>query len=352
MLSRFKLGAKFTLALFTVFLIGICISGMVLSNVLQQQAQTQIVSRGTSLMQTINSVREYTNLQVRPLIEAGLAPDEFSPETVPSYAANKVFEILKKNPEFADLDYRDAVPNPTNLADKPDAFETTIVDRFLKESNTQELSGYRQVPGQGLMFYSAKPLRLKKSSCLRCHSTPAAAPKAMLATYGDKNGFNWKLNSIIGAQVVYVSAENVFQRAHRSLITILSIFSGIFAISIFLLNLLLKPTVISPIRQLAKISQRLSAGSTYSEDSTDLEPQKLAKVARRKDELGQLAQLFQTMVREVIMREQRLKQQIKTLRIEIDENRKAREVAEIADSDYFQELQEKAKDFRSSDPQS
>ncbi len=344
MLSHFKLGAKFTIVLFAVFLVGICMSGLMLSNVLQQKAQAQIVSRGTALMQTMNSVREYTNVQVRPVIEANLQPDEFSPETVPSYAASKVFEILKKNPEFADLDYRDALPNPTNIKHLPDSFEATIVNRFEQEPTTQELSGYRQVPGQGLMFYTAKPLKLKKDSCLRCHSTPAAAPKAMLAIYGDKHGFDWKLNSIIGAQFVYVQAEEVFRNARQALVMTLGIFVGTFAIAILLINLLLKPTVVSPIRQLAKISQRLSAGTT--EDQTDLDPQKLAQVAKRRDELGQLAKLFQTMVREVMAREQQLRQQIKTLRIEIDEKRRAKEVAEITDSDYFQELQEKAKNFR------
>jgi HAMP domain-containing protein len=349
MLSRFKLGTKFTAVLCIVFLIGICISGVVLSSVLEQRSQAQIVTRGTALMQTMNSIREYTNVKVRPAIEVNLHPDEFSPETVPSYAANKVFEILKKNPEFADLNYKDALPNPTNIDHLPNSFEATIVDRFERDPNLKELSGYQQVAGKGLMFYAAKPLLLKKESCLRCHSVPSAAPKAMLAVYGDKHGFDWKLNSIIGAQFVYVQAEEVFHNARQALIMILGIFVGTFAIAILLINLLIKPTVVAPIRQLAKVSQQLSAGTTHH--PSDLEPKKLAQVAKRKDELGQLAKMFQTMVREVIAREQRLRQQIQTLSIEIDENRKAQEVAEITDSDYFQELQEKAKGFRNSDLQ-
>jgi DNA-binding response OmpR family regulator len=72
-------------------------------------------------------------------------------------------------------------------------------------------------------------------------------------------------------------------------------------------------------------------------------PEALDKVARRTDSLGQLARVFQSMVHEVQAREERLKQEVQQLRIEIDEGRKAHQVAEITETDYFQELQMRAK---------
>jgi CheY-like chemotaxis protein len=76
------------------------------------------------------------------------------------------------------------------------------------------------------------------------------------------------------------------------------------------------------------------------------EPDSLAEVTRRSDELGQLARVFQHMAGEVYAREQRLKQQVQQLRVEIDEARKARQVAEITETDYFQTLQQKAQNLR------
>ena len=52
------------------------------------------------------------------------------------------------------------------------------------------------------------------------------------------------------------------------------------------------------------------------------------------------------MAREVRAREQRLKQEVQQLRIEIDEARTARQVAEITETDYFQDLQRKADQLR------
>jgi DNA repair ATPase RecN len=75
-------------------------------------------------------------------------------------------------------------------------------------------------------------------------------------------------------------------------------------------------------------------------------PEALDDVALRTDALGQLARVFQRMVREVYAREESLKRQVAELRIEIDEVKKAQQVAEITDSDYFLRLQEKAQAFR------
>jgi HAMP domain-containing protein len=67
----------------------------------------------------------------------------------------------------------------------------------------------------------------------------------------------------------------------------------------------------------------------------------LGSVARRPDELGQLAQVFQRMAREVQQRQEHLEQQVATLRIEIDEVKKQRQVDEITETEYFHRLQEK-----------
>jgi hypothetical protein len=50
---------------------------------------------------------------------------------------------------------------------------------------------------------------------------------------------------------------------------------------------------------------------------------------------------------EAYIREQTLHRQIQELRIEIDMAKKERQVAEITESDYFQELREKARGLRS-----
>ena len=80
--------------------------------------------------------------------------------------------------------------------------------------------------------------------------------------------------------------------------------------------------------------------------NNSFQKESLDEVASRSDELGQLAQVFQEMALQVYAREQRLQQQVQQLRIEIDHARKTREVADIAESEYFQQLLGKADELR------
>jgi DNA-binding response OmpR family regulator len=95
---------------------------------------------------------------------------------------------------------------------------------------------------------------------------------------------------------------------------------------------------------LKDVARVTEAAATVEEGNFVVE--NLTSVAARSDELGRLARVFQRMAREVQAREQSLKQQIQELRIEIDEAKKAQQVAEITETDYFHDLREKARTLR------
>lgn len=346
MLSKFKLATKFNLLLSLVFLSTILISGFALSQALEHKAEDEINYRGQVLMQMVNSVREYTNARITPLLEPKLETQQsFIPEVIPSFAAREVFENLRHNQEYKKFFFKDATLNPTNLADKADKFETELIERFRNNQGLQNLSGFRDMFGEEV-FYSARPFKIPKSSCLRCHSTPEKAPKSHLASYGSENGFGWKLNDILGTQVIYVPASKVFESAHQAFSLFIGIFIVIFTVVIVLINYLLKRNVIQPLKPMAQLAQKISADAMTDEEAEEFDRKSLGKIAQRGDELGQLGRVLQRMVREIYVREQRLRQQVQELRIEINHTKRARQVAAITESDYFQNLQNEAKDIR------
>jgi DNA-binding response OmpR family regulator len=81
-------------------------------------------------------------------------------------------------------------------------------------------------------------------------------------------------------------------------------------------------------------------------ESGTFECDSLNTVAGRDDALGRLARVFQTMARQVYAREQSLRQQVQELQIEIDDVKKARQVAEITETEYFRDLCAKAQRLR------
>jgi DNA-binding response OmpR family regulator len=95
---------------------------------------------------------------------------------------------------------------------------------------------------------------------------------------------------------------------------------------------------------LEQVGRVIAAAGAVEADEFD--PASLEGVAARDDALGQLARTFQRMALEVRAREDRLRQELRDLRIEIDEQRQARKVAEITGTEYFKNLRGRAKDLR------
>lgn len=292
-LDNLQLGQKFTLLLLLVFLGGIIASSMALSSVLNQNAQVQLTTKALMLMETMNSVRDYTTNQVNPELADRLTV-EFLPETVPAYAAREVFESFRGNPIYADFFYKEATLNPTNLRDKADGFEAQLVEAFKQQGATQETSGFRQTPA-GNIYYIARPIKVSKASCLECHSTPAAAPASMIDRYGASNGFGWNLDEIIGAQVISVPAEKVLKSARQSLLLILGIFVIAFSVAIFMVNLWLKRYVVRPLNRMAMAAEAASMGDPSAEFNQT-----------SNDEVGKLAEAFNRMQMSLQMAMQRL----------------------------------------------
>ena len=97
------------------------------------------------------------------------------------------------------------------------------------------------------------------------------------------------------------------------------------------------------LRQVERLTEAavLIEAETFDPDNLSLEG-----VTARTDALGRLARVFERMAREVHAREQRLKQQVQELRIEVDQARQSQQVSKITSTGYFRELRGKADDLR------
>ncbi|HEY9816509.1 MAG TPA: HAMP domain-containing protein [Candidatus Obscuribacterales bacterium] len=145
---------------------------------------------------------------------------------------------------------------------------------------------------------------------------------------------------IVGALGVDFSADylRIVQRQVR--MAVLLIFAIAYLVLILLVYLMARKLT-KPITHLTEISERIGDGD-YSQRG------KLAQFHQRRlrDEITQLAAVFEGMVDKVYQREVTLKQQITELKIEIDHSKRQQQVQEIVDTDYFQGLQKKARMMR------
>ena len=302
------LNRQFTLFFTIVFIGGVVISGIALSNAMQQLAKVEIKARAHMMIQTMNAVRNYTSESIKPQLADQLAQSSsFIRETVPAYGAREVFEHFRESPEYSNFLYKEATLNPSNPRDQADAFETDIVNSFRQNSTLDELSGYREQDGKRL-FYIARPLAIKKSSCLECHGRVDDAPQSMIATYGSKQGYNWQLNEVVAAQTIYVPADTLLQQGHQYLRLVMAIVIGMMAIIIFLMNRLLKQKVVHPLKKLTQLAKQIRESQLPNLEDWQQKFTSLNPIAKRPDEPGELARAFQHMAYEVVTREQSLKE--------------------------------------------
>jgi GAF domain-containing protein len=94
------------------------------------------------------------------------------------------------------------------------------------------------------------------------------------------------------------------------------------------------------LRRLIQAAQSIGTGEMTKEQAAELEQ------VMGRDELSHLGQAFGRMAQQVIQREENLRREVEELHIQIDETKRARQVAEITETDYFQQLKRKAKQLR------
>ena len=298
-----SLERRITYRLLTTFIAVLLLSGATLFIVLYQSALNELVTKGLILMETMNSVGQYTSQEVSPEL-IGRLDQEFLPEAVSAYSIREVFENFQEGynaRDFSAFSYKAAVVNPTNLVDKADSFETAIIDSFRRKDNSnpsyiaKEATGFRVLDGNRF-FYVAQPIKVTSISCLRCHSSPKVAPHSMIQKYGAKNGFGWGLNEVVGAQMIHVPIQKTFQDAFNHFSIVIFVFTASLIVFVGLVYLWIRKNIVKPINYMATVAERSIASG---------EPPEFSNLPVR-DEIWKLANAFNRV-------SQSLRQKVKSL---------------------------------------
>ena len=273
---------KFNIVLALVFAAGMAVSAYVSHQLLQANAKQEVLNNAGLMMEAALAVRGYTVQQVKPLIESQLA-EKFLPQSVPAYAASETFNSLRK--KYPDFVYKEALLNPTNPRNKAVEWENDIVNNFRNTAATSEVTGERDTP-VGRMLYIARPIQIKDAACLACHSVPAAAPASMIKLYGESNGFGWKHQEIVGAQVVSVPMTLPIKNADKAFITFMGSLAAIFAVTFIVLNVMMSVMIIRPISRMSASADKISQGDFN-----------VPEFGKGKDEVARLGTSFNRMRR-------------------------------------------------------
>jgi HAMP domain-containing protein len=250
------LTTKINLALSVVFVAGLCITGYISRAILLENAKREVITHAGMMMESALAARAYTIKEIKPLL-ADKIGEVFLPQSVPSYAATQEFTQLRRShPEYW---YKEATLNPTNPANRSTEWESDIIQQFRNHAALAEVIGERQTP-TGAALYLARPIRIKDASCLACHGVPGDAPRTMTALYGSNNGFGWKLNEVVGSQIVSVPLAVPYEKANYAFRVFMASQMAVFVVIFIVVNVALRSIVIRPVRKMAMIADQVSSG--------------------------------------------------------------------------------------------
>ena len=252
-----KLLLKFNLILLVIFGAGGLLISQLAYSFLIGNARREVLNEAQLMMASANSVRDYTADDLSPLLQQNPRHRiRFLPETIPFFGATTTFNNLRR--DYPDYTYKEAALNPTNPEDRASDWESDTIHELRDHPGQVQAIGDRSTP-TGPALYIAKPIKAAQE-CLECHSRPSAAPPAMLAVYGSANGFGWKKDEIVGAQIISVPLSvpvSIADRAYHRLLLFLFLTT---LLAILALDAGVYWFVIRPLRIVSETADRVSRG--------------------------------------------------------------------------------------------
>lgn len=277
-----KLLPKFLLTGIGLFIFGYILAGAFAWHQLTAAANEEVYSHAHMLTAYAAAVRTYTDDQIVP-ISRSKQNGVFRSQWIPFYAATQVFAYARSN--FPGYTYKEAALNPTNPRDRAEGWEADIINEFRDNPGMRSYDGSRQTLTGGSLVV-AIPI-VATTGCLSCHSQASVAPAGMVKLYGADNGFGWKDNEIVGAEIVSAPSSSAIASAWHAFVTLMLGLGGVTLAIVGILGLLLTVIVVRPIHIFAKQADAISQGRV---DEPEIEN-------TSKDEIGDLRRAFNRMTR-------------------------------------------------------
>jgi uncharacterized protein DUF3365 len=225
---------KVNLVLLVVAAVVVALFAVVSTPFLDSVARSEVLQKARIMMEAAAGIRAYTANEIASLLNVKRDGDKFHPQTVPAYAASRILASLGS--KFTDYAYREAALNPINLSNRAVDWEADIIDDFRRNPHKPELITERETHN-GRVLDLSHPI-VSGGPCLSCHGAADKAPRSMIAAYGAQSGFGWRLNEVVGAQIVSAPMAVALEHSARTRNLFLGVLAGVLLLLIGLFNAL------------------------------------------------------------------------------------------------------------------
>lgn len=217
----------------------------------RQQALLEAQEKARLILDRNLAIHSYFSKQLKPQIFAlgdRFFPDGyFNPAWMSStYAVreiDKYYKELSKN----DYYYKECAVNARSPENEADPLERSFIDELKKDTNLSVRSLTRNIDGKPYFVVMRRGESMEKN-CLRCHSTPAAAPQDLVREYGSQRSFNRIDGELVSAISIRIPLKDAYAQANSFSFKLSIILLVILAVSSFIQFLIMRHVLLNPLR--------------------------------------------------------------------------------------------------------
>jgi len=263
-----KIPAKIIIIIFNILTITILTSLWIILtfNIIKNEALKD-ANEKTQIMTDITlSVHKYFSDILKPhlfnKINKGEFPDEFDPTWMSS---SYVIDNIKKN--FKDINKKGYEYNHYAINARNPAREAFNEEKaFLIEMNNNpdliDKTFIKKENGIKYFYFLKKGETIKKS-CLKCHGNPEDAPKDLVAIYGNKRGFNKKIDKVISVETYKIPLRKIIINNINTILLFSVLFLFFLILLLFFKTLLLNKLFFIPLKKINNQFKNISFNTNY-----------------------------------------------------------------------------------------
>ncbi len=213
-----KLATRYLLAVGAVLLSAAAILVFIVDSQMRRQTLEEAEHKARIIIDRNIATHTYFSHQLKPkvfeLLDQLDLPGYFEPSWMSSTYAVRGIDNIFKGISESSYYYKECAVNARNPQNEADSYEKEFIEQINADKTLQLKTGVREIKGKKLYVVLRRGEVMEKA-CLRCHSTPQAAPSEMVNIFGAERSFNRHEGEVVSAISIRIPLDQAFAGADR-----------------------------------------------------------------------------------------------------------------------------------------
>lgn len=257
-----SLGGRLALMVLVVLTVSSLVVVLVVRDTLREHVLEGARERAELLIDRSLSVHSYINEELKPQLFDLTAPllseESFDPSWMSStYAVRRIGSYAETG--AGSYYYKECAVNARSPENEADSDEAAFLKALNEEPDLRERSGVRAIDGEEYFFLLRRGETMQ-TACLRCHSTPDAAPAAMVAIYGPDRSFGRHEGEVVSAISIRIPMAVANAEADRVTWRLSAVLLAVLVLMLVATYLYIDREAVRPLAAMATASRDIASG--------------------------------------------------------------------------------------------